>query len=61
MRQEQEGGVVWRGGRVSNTIQTLEQGDKQENKINAYFSKPSGDMMVWERGHPLAAKNFVWG
>ena len=31
--------VVRRGGRVSNTVKTLEQGAKQMNTINSYFSK----------------------
>ena len=51
-----------RGGRVSNTIKTLEQGAKQANKLNSYFSKSGGgDRMVGERGHPLARMNLCVG
>ena len=54
--------VVRRGGRVSNTVKTLEQGAKQMNKINSYFSKfCGGHGIVGERGHPMARDNFVWG
>ena len=51
-----------RGGRVSNTVKTLEQGAKQANKLNSYFSKSGGgDRMVGERGHPLARTNLCVG
>ena len=45
--------IVWRSGRISNIVKTLEQGARQANKINSYFLK-SGEKMVWEGGHQLA-------
>ena len=43
--------IVRRGGRVSNIIQTLEAGAKQQKTIISYFSKPGVRM---DSGHPLA-------
>ena len=45
--------IVRRGGRVSNILKTLEQGARQANKINKYFST-SGEGMVGEGRHQLA-------
>jgi hypothetical protein len=47
-----------RGGRVSNTVKTLEEGAKQANKIFAYFSYFSNSSAKCkegrENGHPLS-------
>ena len=45
-----EGRKRKKGGRVSNLIKTLEQGQLQGNKINKYFSTN----IKMERGHPLS-------
>ena len=51
-----------RGGRVSNLVKTLEQGAKQRNKINSYFSKfGDGCEIGRERGHSLAAAKLCVG
>ena len=49
--------IVRRGGRVSNILKTLEQGARQANKINKYFST-SGEGMVGEGRHPLALEKL---
>ena len=43
--------IVRRGVRVSNIVNFLEEGAKQNNKIISYFSKSGGRM---DSGHPLA-------
>ena len=54
--------IMRRGGRVSNTVKTLEQGDKQRNKILTYFTKfGGGDGMGRERGHPSATEKLCVG
>ena len=45
-----EGRKRKKGGRVSNTIKTLEQGQLQGNKINTLFSTN----IKMDRGHPLS-------
>ena len=60
--KEGGGRIVRRGGRVSNTVRTLEQGAKQKNKIFSYISKFGGGTgMGRERGHPLAVENLCVG
>jgi hypothetical protein len=55
-------GVQEGGGRVSNTIKTLEQGAKQKNNIFTYISKFGGGVgMGRQRGHPLAAEKLCVG
>ena len=49
--------IVRRGGRVSNILKTLEQGARQANKINKYFST-SGEGIVGEGRHPLALEKL---
>ena len=52
-----------RGGRVSNTIKTLEEGAKQINKIYSYFSNLNNKCKEGrERGHSFArAENLCGG
>ena len=57
-----EGRVMRRGGRVSNSVKTLEQGAKQGNKRHSYFTKfGDGCGMGRERGHSLCGGEKTCG